>query len=67
MPKARTAKLDHAALHIQRSKKAPTLLEESRPRLAAARAPSCPLLPWATPQNYTLALWQKLNALPEYP
>ena len=64
---ARTAKLDHAARHILRSKKAPALLEEIKAAVTAARATSLPASALGKAANYTLALWPKLTRFLEYP
>jgi transposase len=64
---ARMAKLDHAARHVLRSKKAPALFEEIKAAVTAARARSLPASALAKAANYTLALWPKLTRFLEYP
>ena len=64
---ARLAKLDHAARHVLRSKKAPALLEEIKAAVTAARATSLPASALAKASNYTLALWPKLTRFLQYP
>jgi len=64
---ARRAKLDHAARHILRSKKAPVLLEDIKAAVTAARATSLPASALGKAANYTLALWPKLTRFLEYP
>jgi transposase len=64
---ARTAKLDHAARHVLRSKKAPALLAEIKAAVTAARATSLLASALAKAANYTLALWPKLPRFLEYP
>jgi hypothetical protein len=63
----RMTKLDHAARHVLRSKKAPALLEEIKAAVTAARATSLPASALAKAANYTLALWPKLTRFLEYP
>ncbi len=64
---ARLAKLDHAARHTLRSKKAPALLEEIKAAVAAERATALPASALAKAANYTLSLWPKLTRFLEYP
>jgi len=64
---ARMAKLDHAARHTLRSKKAPALLEEIKTAIAAAHAKALPASALAKASNYTLALWPKLTRFLQYP
>ena len=64
---ARTAKLDHAARHVLRSKKAPALLAEIKAAVTTARATSLPASALAKAANYTLALWPKLTRFLEFP
>src|SRR5258706_1778975 len=64
---ARMAKLDHAARHVLRNKKAPALLEEIKAAVTAARATSLPASALGKAANYTLSLWPKLTRFLEYP
>jgi transposase len=64
---ARLAKLDHAARHTLRSKKAPALLEQSKAAMTAAHATALPASALAKASNYTLALWPKLTRFLQYP
>jgi hypothetical protein len=64
---ARMAKLDHAARHTLRSKKAPALLEEIKAAMTAAHATALPASALAKASNYTLALWPKLTCFLQYP
>lgn len=64
---ARMAKLDHAARHTLRSKKAPALLEQIKAAMTAAHATALPASALAKASNYTLALWPKLTRFLQYP
>ncbi len=64
---ARLAKLDHAARHTLRSKKAPALLDQIKAAMTAARTTALPASALAKASNYTLALWPKLTRFLEYP
>ena len=64
---ARTAKLDHAARHALRSKKAPAILAEIQAEITAAQAIALPASALGKACHYTLALWQKLTRFLDYP
>jgi len=64
---ARTAKMDHAARHALRGKKAPAILAEIKAEITAAHSIALPASALGKASNYTLALWQKLTRFLEYP
>jgi len=64
---AREKNMDHAARHVLRREKAPTLLDEIRAQILEAQKNALPQSATGKAASYTLALWSKLTRFLEYP
>jgi transposase len=64
---ARTEKIDHAASHALRLKKAPPLLDDMHAQILAAQKIALPKSAAGKAASYTLALWSKLTRFLEHP
>jgi hypothetical protein len=64
---ARAEKMDHAARHALRLKKAPALLDDIRTQILAAQKTALPKSATGNATSYTLALWSRLTRFLEHP
>src|SRR5450759_2824359 len=63
---ARDESMDHAARHMLRMERAPSVLAELKAQIEAASRTALPSSPLGKASSYTLRLWDKLTRFLDY-
>jgi hypothetical protein len=64
---ARDENMDHAARHVLRMERAPSVLAELKAQIETASRTALPSSPLGKASSYTLRLWDKLTRFLDYP